>query len=148
MVLAVLAAVFLLIKSLPGNGLDPAEQALDPLPDRVLPGQLLSMNGSGQAGRVYASIQEGKALVLVEVLNGSAAQPQPVYIHLGTCKALGVAKFRLPDVINGRSASASAVSAPDLMNLGDLSVVVVNPDDESMATSCANLTELVQSQAV
>jgi hypothetical protein len=141
--IAVFAVIVLIILGLPGNGFDPAEQILDPVPPDALPGQLLAMNGSGQTGWVYSAVNNGKVLVVVEVLGGRTARPQPVFIHSGTCSSLDVARFQLPDVENGRSESASSISAHDLLNMGQLSIILVNPDKKSQATSCANLTELL-----
>jgi hypothetical protein len=64
--------------------------------------QLREQNGSGESGTATIVGWPKKAEIFVE-LNGAPSTAQPAHIHIGSCDRLDVPRYKINDVVDGKS---------------------------------------------
>jgi hypothetical protein len=101
---------------------------------------LLEYDGSGQSGTATLTQVDDQTEVVLEVKPGRPEDdPQPVHIHFGNCGPnLGELRFRLNDVVEGRSTTVVGINLADLTS--DKSIINLHKSYEGrIFTACGDI---------
>jgi hypothetical protein len=103
--------------------------------------QLLEYDGSGQSGTATLTRINDRTEVVLKVEPGPPEDdPQPVHIHFGNCGPnLGELRFRLTDVIDGKSTSVIDITLAELENDNSIINLHKSYENKSVFTACGDI---------
>ncbi len=103
--------------------------------------KLVAENNSGESGTAVLKEDSGKTTVTLDLIGYVKDASQPAHIHIGVCPGVGVVKYPLTNVVNGKSVTVLPVTLSMLKAGLPLAINVHKSKTEIIVyTSCGELS--------
>lgn len=143
-IIVVLSAIFLYISGTKKLQIQKPIPTETPSPTQVVVKQkeivLVEQNKSGQSGTVTLREENGKTTVLINISESQTKTAEPAHIHIGSCDKLGIIKYPLEDIVDGKSETVLEKTIDELLNELPLAVNVHKSAKQAKVyVSCGDL---------
>lgn len=97
---------------------------------------------SSESGTATLTEEAGKVTVVLSLTGGPTTTPQPAHIHVGKCPEVGVVKYPLTNVVDGKSTTTLDVTLSKLLGELPLGINVHKSVPEvKVYTACGDITK-------